>query len=517
MMTAFLGSTNIAAYGPTASSWGADRADAFVRGTDQALWHRWRDQGGWHWESLGGTAMSDASAVSWGSGRIDVFMRGIGGTLWHRWYNNGWFGWESLGGQLASEPAAISLASGSLDVFVQGTDTALWRAHYDPAGWRWSSLGGRLAAAPGVASSAPGRADVLVEGLDLRLWHNTLIGAAASWEDVGGQLASGPSVTSTGVGLLDVFVRGADNGLLHAIFNGGWRIEADGGRLPGRPTAAWAGSGGAHAFVAGFDSVLWHWTNGAWDSLGGSVTGSVAAVSPAPGTLDIFALSTSNALVHRQWTGAPANWDSAGGVLLSPSDPVTIPMGIYRQTMNLDCETGALQMGLDALGHYYSQSSLFALENPDTRPPVMGANDHVLKWGDPYTNFVGDVNGTDVPPTGYGIYYPVLAGIARSHGDPFASGSEGYSAASVYDAVASGHPVEVWVETGWRRPPFISTWAAWDGRVVPYTLIEHTVTLSGVAPGSVRVNDPWHGTQYWVSKSTFESSWADFNNMAIVF
>lgn len=512
-----LGSVAAGAFGPSVTSWGGGRVDAFVRGTDGALWHRWRDQGTWHWESLGGMPTSDASAVSWGNGRIDVFSRGLGGMLWHRWYNNGWYGWESLGGQLASEPAAISLAAGTLDVFVQGTDSSLWRASYDAAGWHWTSLGGRLAAAPSVTSAAPGRADVLVEGLDLRLWHDTVSGAASSWENIGGRLASGPSAISTGAGLLDVFMRGADNVLWHAIFNGGWHFEADGGRVNGRPAAVWAGSGGAHAFVIGFDSVVWHWTNGAWQSLGGSVAGVLATVSAAPGTIDVFAQSAGNALLHQQWVGASTTWDSAGGVLLSPTDPVTIPMAIFRQTMNLDCETGALQMALDALGRYYTQSYLFSFENPDTRPPVMGPANHVLRWGDPYTNFVGNVNGSDNPPTGYGIYYPVLVGIAHSHGAPFASGGEGYSAGAVYDAVAAGHPVEVWVETGWSRPPFLSAWTAWDGRAVPYSLIEHTVTLSGVSPGSVRVNDPWHGTQYWLSKSTFERSWADFNNMAIVF
>jgi len=48
-------------------------------------------------------------------------------------------------------------------------------------------------------------------------------------------------------------------------------------------------------------------------------------------------------------------------------------------------------------------------------------------------------------------------------------------------------------------------------------LIEHAVTLSGVSATQVRVNDPWKsGSQYWFSKSEFERSWADFNNMAVV-
>ena len=65
--------------------------------------------------------------------------------------------------------------------------------------------------------------------------------------------------------------------------------------------------------------------------------------------------------------------------------------------------------------------------------------------------------------------------------------------------------------------PGVSTWTAWDGRKIRYSYAEHAVTLSGVSPTQVRVNDPLHGTQYWVSKATFETSWADFNNMAVVF
>jgi uncharacterized protein YvpB len=63
----------------------------------------------------------------------------------------------------------------------------------------------------------------------------------------------------------------------------------------------------------------------------------------------------------------------------------------------------------------------------------------------------------------------------------------------------------------------VSTWKAWDGRTIRYSYAEHAVTLSGVSPTQVRVNDPLHGTQYWISKATFETSWADFDNMAVVF
>jgi hypothetical protein len=52
-----------------------------------ALWHKWYD-GGWSgWESLGGVLRSDPDAVSWGEQRIDVFVRGTDRRLWHKWYD----------------------------------------------------------------------------------------------------------------------------------------------------------------------------------------------------------------------------------------------------------------------------------------------------------------------------------------------------------------------------------------------------------------------------------------------
>jgi uncharacterized protein YvpB len=195
---------------------------------------------------------------------------------------------------------------------------------------------------------------------------------------------------------------------------------------------------------------------------------------------------------------------------------VTIPVPVYRQAMTLDCETGALRMGLAYYGHYYSDSALFASENPDLRAPVMGANHTVLQWGDPYTNFVGNVWGSDTAPTGYGVYYPVIVAIARTHGLPNTYGGEGFSASTIYSALNARHPVEVWVETNWMRP-WLGTWTAWDGRRIRYSLVEHAVILTGVSPTQVRVNDPLHGTQYWISKSQFETVWRDFNDMAVIY
>ena len=207
--------------------------------------------------------------------------------------------------------------------------------------------------------------------------------------------------------------------------------------------------------------------------------------------------------------------------IVTPSGTVTFSVPVYKQLRNLDCETAALQMALGALGINYTQNQLIAMQPPpDTRQPVMGTvNGHkaVLQWGNPYKNFVGNIDGADLIPTGYGIYYPPLLVLVKSHGVPNAEGGEGWTAAKIYAELAAGHPVMAWTETGWDRP-YVGTWTAWDGTPIRYSLIEHVVTLSGVSATQVRVNDPWHsGSQYWFSKAEFERSWADFNNMAIVF
>lgn len=73
--------------GPDAATWAPGRLDVFLRGTDNALYHKWFD-GSWHgYEGLGGTLGSDPSAVSWGPNRIDVFARSTTSTLLHKWYD----------------------------------------------------------------------------------------------------------------------------------------------------------------------------------------------------------------------------------------------------------------------------------------------------------------------------------------------------------------------------------------------------------------------------------------------
>lgn len=118
----------------------------FARGMDNALWHRWYD-GGWpNWESLGGPLggqissdpESGPSVSSWGPQRLDVFVRGTDNAVWHRCSDDGgvrWSDWTSLGGVITSAPASISRAANQIDVFVRGSGNKLFHAWWDGVAW----------------------------------------------------------------------------------------------------------------------------------------------------------------------------------------------------------------------------------------------------------------------------------------------------------------------------------------------------------------------------------------------
>jgi uncharacterized protein YvpB len=239
-------------------------------------------------------------------------------------------------------------------------------------------------------------------------------------------------------------------------------------------------------------------------SAGSRVAGSVSPSATAKATAAASPIPTATATPVT--TPTPAATPSV----------VTINMPVIQQTMVLDCETAALQQGLAYYGHDVSQAQLFAQEYADTRLPVMGANHTVVRWGNPYRQFVGYVNGSDWTPTGYGVYWPVILNLAKQSGVPNAIGGEGFSPSTIYSELAAGHPVQVWIETRFMRT-WTGTWTAWDGTLVRYSYAEHSVTLSGVSATQVRVNDVLDATQYWVDKSLFEANFADFNNMAVIF
>ena len=486
-----------ASLAPSASVWaGGPTAgmDVLTLGTDGALYMRGWDAHSWgDWAPVSGAVAgwpgttSTPAAVSWGPGRMDVFVRGNDGALWHMWWNSAaWGGWESLGGSLASAPSVAAWSANRLDVFARGTDNTLQHLLWDGSRWTaWESLGGILTSAPAVTSWFAGRLDVFVRGTDDALWHRWWSSTSwLGWEGLGGVVSADPGAASWGPGRIDLFVQGTDSQLYHKWYQGAWSgFEAKGGVLTSGPTAASWAPGQLDVFARGTDSAAWHtrwgsygWTG--WGSIGGGLSSAPASTA----------------------------WAATTNVIQDvPYD---------RQTHELSCEAAALQMGLAHQGLSVTQDQVLNDLGIDRRAAYYDSH-RVLHWGDPYVNFVGSPDGSEVSLTGYGAYDTAIARVAGGYGANVIAAGEGTSPQVVYNAVLGNHPVLAWVSFDWRYhgPGY---WIAFDGRAVQYQgPVEHTVTVIGVNQSQVLVNNPWSGPQ-WVSKATFEAAYLTYNDMAVI-
>jgi uncharacterized protein YvpB len=207
---------------------------------------------------------------------------------------------------------------------------------------------------------------------------------------------------------------------------------------------------------------------------------------------------------------------------LKPTPPIFAPSASgsrvlnvpwYQQAFELSCESASLRMALAYEGIATTDSAILGIAGADLRPAswVGGA----LHWGDPYASFVGNVSGSELALTGYGMYYPTVVKAATQLGGHVLAQGEGITPTQVYEAVLAGHPVVTWVTYQWvilgRKD-----YTAFDGRVIPYAGPgEHAVTIVGVDPTRVLVNNPWSGPE-WINKSLFERVYATYNQMAVV-
>jgi hypothetical protein len=160
-----------------------------------------------------------------GPGHLDVFVRGSDNALWHKWFAGGsWSGWESLGGALTSDPSAVGWDWSQIFVFAKGTqDTLIYKRWNSSTGWSqvWESQGGWLASAPDSAHWDRDRihyVHVFAVGGYSNLYQNTWNSrgnAWTGWNTLGGTVTADPGAVSWSVGRIDVFVRGTDNVMYH--------------------------------------------------------------------------------------------------------------------------------------------------------------------------------------------------------------------------------------------------------------------------------------------------------------
>ena len=111
-----------------------------------ALYHKWWDGANWgpsltDYEYQGGICTTPPEVVAWGPNRLDVFVLGTDHALYHKawdganWYPSVLVDWEYLGGTCASAPKVVAWGPNRLDIFVLGMDLALYHKWWDGANW----------------------------------------------------------------------------------------------------------------------------------------------------------------------------------------------------------------------------------------------------------------------------------------------------------------------------------------------------------------------------------------------
>ena len=113
---------------------------------DKNLYHRWRIGGSWSgWEVVGQTGgdWAKPAVASWGPNRLDVVVVGTDYGFYHKsydgssWHPSGTTSWDSVGGRLNSPvaPALAAPAVNWLELFVKGTDSKWYTNSYNGSSW----------------------------------------------------------------------------------------------------------------------------------------------------------------------------------------------------------------------------------------------------------------------------------------------------------------------------------------------------------------------------------------------
>ena len=194
------------------------------------------------------------------------------------------------------------------------------------------------------------------------------------------------------------------------------------------------------------------------------------------------------------------------------------------QDKNLDCEAAALAAAFQVRSIAVNtdglnlQDWIFDQLPVDLRNPIVSGDN--VTWGDPFVDFVGNVNGVEgfAPGDGYGVYYPPIANIVTKVGYAV-DAHMGWTTASIEAEIEFGNPL-----SSGSTPAALqavsamarASGTAFDGRQIPYTLHEHAVTVLGAYPGhSVTLLDVFSGKQDTYTEAQFTSMIATFGGMGV--
>lgn len=332
---------------PTAISHSYPNLDVFAIGTDEALYHKYRDPyslddfgpSTLSWEDLGDTNSSQFSTVAavWRSAAdLDVFLVGGDNEMYHKYYSGVTWGprggFESREGILTTAPTVVSWDADTLDIFMLGQRGSLWRQTFTKDdGWvNWKELGGDWAKfAPTVVSWGQGRLDYFVVGSDDHALYHGHATTKGTWtrpedgslfENRGGYITGRPAAVSSVQGRLDVFARGGDGGLWTTDFQPSGRGWTEwtflGEDIVGEPEAVSWGPNRIDVFVWKTDFSVGHkyfdgstWTPElGFENLGGNFSGPPKAAVDKVGSMHVFGYSNKREVLYRSWNEDAKSW-----------------------------------------------------------------------------------------------------------------------------------------------------------------------------------------------------------------
>lgn len=188
---------------PSCVSWGVNRIDCLALGYDPSFFavgvavkHRWWDGAAWGgWESLsatlegssGATPTSDPDCVSWGVNRVDCFVKGSDNVLYHQfWDSSTWSGWQRglvSDGAVNVGPSCVASQAFRVDCFVLSGANGILHTYWSGAWGDWDSilgLGRTAFALPNCVSAGVGTFDCFVVVQDdesppfgVGFWHSS--------------------------------------------------------------------------------------------------------------------------------------------------------------------------------------------------------------------------------------------------------------------------------------------------------------------------------------------------------
>jgi uncharacterized protein YvpB len=191
-------------------------------------------------------------------------------------------------------------------------------------------------------------------------------------------------------------------------------------------------------------------------------------------------------------------YPDAATVLSKPPLALILDAPIYQQAHSLSCESSAAAMA----ANYYG----------------VGVNEETIiealpKHDNPHLGFRGNIDGPYGGIEDYGVYAEPIQQIIAQLGLEVEHLVGGFD--EVKEHIRRGRVVIAWVTYNLQAetPQQVTTS---DGQIVTLIPYQHTVLVTGYNPNGLWINDPYSGTQIFVSEADFRRSFAYLGNMALV-